>query len=118
MGGGIAMNFANAGMPVTIVETQQEALDRGLGVVRKNYERSASSGRLPMADVDRRMQLITGSLDRSTTSPTADLVIEAVFEHMDIKKEVFAKLDAIVQAGRDPRHQHVRGSNINEIAIA
>ena len=69
MGGGIAMNFANAGIPVTIVETQQEALDRGLGVVRANYERSARNGRFPMEDVDRRMGLITGSLSTRRPRP-------------------------------------------------
>ncbi|MEO5901222.1 MAG: 3-hydroxyacyl-CoA dehydrogenase NAD-binding domain-containing protein [Ilumatobacteraceae bacterium] len=94
MGGGIAMNFVNAGFPVTIVETQQDALDRGLAVVRANYERSARNGRFPIEDVDRRMGLITGSLSLDDFADV-DLVIEAVFERMDIKKEVFTKLDAI-----------------------
>ena len=98
MGGGIAMNFANAGIPVTIVETQQEALDRGLGVVRANYERSARNGRFPIEDVDRRMGLITGSLSLDDLAGV-DLVIEAVFERMDIKKDVFTKLDAICKPG-------------------
>ena len=98
MGGGIAMNFVNAGLPVTIVETAQEALDRGLAVVRANYERSARNGRFPLADVDRRMGLITGSLSLDDLAPV-DLVIEAVFERMDIKKDVFTKLDAICKPG-------------------
>jgi len=94
MGGGIAMNFANAGIPVTVVEVAQEALDRGLGIVRKNYEATASRGRLTPADVEKRMGLITGSVDFKAAAD-ADIVIEAVFEEMPIKKEVFAKLDAI-----------------------
>src|SRR5256884_4328416 len=94
MGGGIAMNFANAGIPVTVVEVAQEALDRGLGIVRKNYEATASRGRLTPADVEKRMGLITGSVDFRAAAD-ADIVIEAVFEEMPIKKEVFAKLDAI-----------------------
>jgi 3-hydroxyacyl-CoA dehydrogenase len=94
MGGGIAMNFANAGIPVTVVEVAKEALDRGLGIVRKNYEATASRGRLTQADVEKRMGLITGSVDFKAAAD-ADIVIEAVFEEMPIKKEVFAKLDAV-----------------------
>ena len=94
MGGGIAMNFANAGIPVTVVEVAQDALDRGLGIVRKNYEATASRGRLTQADVEKRMGLITGSVDFKA-AVDADIVIEAVFEEMPIKKDVFAKLDAI-----------------------
>ena len=94
MGGGIAMNFANAGIPVTVVEVAPEALERGLGLVRKNYEATASRGRLTPADVDKRMGLITGTTDFKAVAD-ADIVIEAVFEEMPIKKEVFAKLDAI-----------------------
>jgi 3-hydroxyacyl-CoA dehydrogenase len=96
MGGGIAMNFANAGIPVTVVEVAQEALDRGLGIVRKNYEATASRGRLTAADVEKRMGLITGSTDFNAVKD-ADIVIEAVFEEMPIKKEVFAKLDGIAK---------------------
>src|SRR5690349_20408689 len=96
MGGGIAMNFANVGIPVTIVEVKQDALDRGLGVVRKNYETTASRGRLTMADVERRMGLIKGTTDFNAIAD-ADIVIEAVFEEMPIKKEVFAKLDKIAK---------------------
>src|SRR6059036_3431747 len=96
MGGGIAMNFANVGIPVTVVEVQQEALDRGLGIVRKNYETTASRGRLTMADVEKRMGLIQGTTDW-TAIADADIVIEAVFEEMPVKKEVFAKLDGIAK---------------------
>ncbi|MEO6122135.1 MAG: 3-hydroxyacyl-CoA dehydrogenase NAD-binding domain-containing protein [Ilumatobacteraceae bacterium] len=98
MGGGIAMNFVNAGIPVTLVETQQEALDRGLGVVRANYERSSRNGRFPIEEVDRRMALITPSLSLDDLA-TVDMVIEAVFERMDIKKDVFTRLDAICKPG-------------------
>src|SRR5213596_1433549 len=94
MGGGIAMNFANAGIPVTVVEVATEALDRGLGIVRNNYEATAARGRLTAADVEKRMGLITPSVDFQAVA-NADIVIEAVFEEMPIKKEVFAKLDAV-----------------------
>ncbi len=98
MGGGIAMNFANAGIPVTIVEMKQDALDRGLGIIRRNYEATAAKGRLKPEDVERRMGLLSGALDLSALAD-CDLVIEAVFENMDIKKEVFGKLDGIVKQG-------------------
>ena len=98
MGGGIAMNFVNVGIPVTIVETKQEALDRGLGVIRKNYENTAKRGRLSMADVETRMGRFTPSLDLAALAD-CDLIIEAVFENMEIKKEVFGKLDAIAKKG-------------------
>jgi 3-hydroxyacyl-CoA dehydrogenase len=97
MGGGIAMNFANAGIPVTVVEMNQENLDRGLGIVRKNYEATASRGRLTMADVEKRMGLITGTTDWNAVRD-ADMIIEAVFEEMPIKKEVFARLDGLAKA--------------------
>jgi 3-hydroxyacyl-CoA dehydrogenase len=96
MGGGIAMNFANVGIPVTIVEVAKDALDRGLGVVRKNYEATAAKGRLKPEDVEKRMGLIKGSTDFKDIAD-ADIVIEAVFEEMPIKKEVFAKIDAIAK---------------------
>jgi len=98
MGGGIAMNFVNVGIPVTIVETKQEALDRGLSVIRKNYENTAKRGRLSMADVETRMGRFTPTLDLSALAD-CDLIIEAVFENMEIKKEVFGKLDAIAKPG-------------------
>jgi 3-hydroxyacyl-CoA dehydrogenase len=94
MGGGIAMNFANAGIPVTVVEMAPEALERGLGIVRKNYEATAARGRLTRDDVEKRMGLITGTTDFGAVAD-ADIVVEAVFEEMPIKKEVFAKLDGL-----------------------
>ena len=114
MGGGITMNFVNAGIPVTIVETKQEALDRGLAVVRANYERSAKNGRFPIEDVDRRMAMITGSLELDSLAEV-DLVIEAIFERMDIKKEVFTKLDAICKPGAILA-TNTSALNIDEIA--
>ncbi len=98
MGGGIAMNFANAGIPVTLLEINREALDRGIAVIRKNYEATASKGRLTTADVEQRMGLITPSTSYDDIKQ-ADVVIEAVFENMDIKKEVFRKLDALCKPG-------------------
>ena len=91
MGGGIAMNFANAGIPVTIVERDQEALDKGLAVVRKNYERSRST---TAEQVEERMGLITGSTDKADFAE-CDIVVEAVFEDMDLKKSIFRELDEI-----------------------
>ena len=98
MGGGIAMCFANAGIPVTVVEVAQEALDRGMGVVEKNYRTAVSRGSMPEADVARRMALFTPTTDW-TALAEADVVIEAVFETMAVKQEVFTKLDAIAKPG-------------------
>jgi 3-hydroxyacyl-CoA dehydrogenase len=98
MGGGIAMNFANVGIPVTIVERDQASLDRGLGVVRKNYERSAARGSIPPEAVEERMALITGSTDKADFA-TCDIVIEAVFEDMELKKTIFRELDEICKPG-------------------
>jgi 3-hydroxyacyl-CoA dehydrogenase len=92
------MNFLNAGIPVKIVEMKQEALDRGLGVIRKNYENTAAKGRLTTDDVEKRMGALSGSLDLSDLAD-CDLIIEAVFENMEIKKDIFAKLDAIAKPG-------------------
>ncbi len=116
MGGGITMNFVNAGFPVTIVETSQAALDRGLGVVRANYERSAKNGRFPLEDVERRMGMITPSLDYNDLS-AVDLVIEAVFERMDIKKDIFGRLDAICKPGAILA-TNTSALNIDQIASA
>ena len=116
MGGGISMNFLNAGIPVTIVETSAAALERGLGVIRKNYETTAKRGRLTMEDVETRMGLLTGALDMSALSD-ADLIIEAVFENMDIKKEVFGKLDAIAKPGAILA-SNTSYLNVDEIAAA
>ncbi len=116
MGGGIAMNFANAGIPVTIVEMKQEALDRGLSIIRRNYEATAAKGRLKAEDVERRMACLSGALDLSALAD-CDLVIEAVFENMDIKKEVFGKLDAIVKQGAILA-TNTSYLNVDEIAAA
>ena len=96
MGGGIAMNMANAGIPVTIVETNQAALDRGLGIIRKNYENTASKGRLRAEDVETRCGLIDGSLEMESLAD-CDLIIEAVFENMAVKKDIFSRLDQIAK---------------------
>ena len=98
MGGGISMNFLNAGIPVTIVETAQAALDRGVATIRRNYENTAKKGRLTEADVSTRMGLLNPGLSLDALSD-CDLIIEAVFENMDIKKEVFRKLDKIAKPG-------------------
>ena len=98
MGGGIAMNFLTAGYPVTILEREQDALDRGVGIIRKNYERSAARGRFTDAQVNKAMGLLTPTLEM-TDLADCDLVIEAVFENMDVKKDVFRKLDGIVKEG-------------------
>jgi 3-hydroxyacyl-CoA dehydrogenase len=98
MGGGISMNFLNAGLPVTVVETSQEALDRGVATIRRNYESTAKKGRMSMADVEARMALLTPTLDFSALVDR-DLVIEAVFENMEIKKDVFRRLDQTVKPG-------------------
>ena len=116
MGGGIAMNFASVGIPVTVVEVNREALDRGLGVVRKNYEATASKGRLTAADVEKRMGLIQGTTDFGAIAD-ADIVIEAVFEEMPIKKEVFAKIDKLCK--RDAvLATNTSTLDVNEIASA
>ena len=98
MGGGISMNFLSAGIPVTIVETAQDALDRGVGVIRKNYENSAKKGRFTADKVEQMMGLLTPTLSLDDLKD-CDLVIEAIYENMDVKKEVFGKLDAICKSG-------------------
>jgi 3-hydroxyacyl-CoA dehydrogenase len=114
MGGGIAMNFANVGIPVTIVERDEESLDRGLGVVRKNYERSAARGSIPAEAVEQRMALITGSTDKHDFAD-CDLVIEAVFEDMELKKSIFRELDGICKPGAILA-SNTSALDINEIA--
>ena len=98
MGGGIAMNFLNARTPVVLVETSQAALDSGLKNIRRNYERSARKGKLTQSEVEERLALVTPSLDLSAVAG-CDLVIEAVFEDMALKKRVFASLDAVAKEG-------------------
>jgi 3-hydroxyacyl-CoA dehydrogenase len=111
MGGGIAMNFLNAGIPVTIVEVKQDALDRGLKVVRSNYERSRTAR---PEETEARMSRLSGSLDMSALAD-CDLIIEAVFERMDIKKDIFARLDEIAKPGAILA-TNTSGLNIDEIA--
>ncbi len=98
MGGGITMNFLNVGIPVVLLETQQQALDRGLSTIRRNYETSAKKGKLTAEQVEERMSLVTPTLDYAALAD-ADLVIEAVFENMDVKQQVFARLDEICKPG-------------------
>jgi 3-hydroxyacyl-CoA dehydrogenase len=98
MGGGISMNFLSAGIPVTIVEMQADALERGTGVMRKNYEASAAKGRMKPEQVEAAMGALTPTLDL-TALADCDLIIEAVYESMDVKKEIFGKLDGICKAG-------------------
>jgi 3-hydroxyacyl-CoA dehydrogenase len=98
MGGGIAMNFLNVGIPVTLLEMKQDALDRGVGVIRKNYENTAAKGKLTLEQVQQRMGLLKPTLSYDDLRD-ADLVIEAVFETMAIKKELFGKLDKAVKKG-------------------
>jgi 3-hydroxyacyl-CoA dehydrogenase len=98
MGGGIAMNFLSVGIPVTIVETKQEALDRGVAVIRRNYENSAKKGRFSMEEVEARMGRLTPTLALEDLK-NADLIIEAVFENMEIKKQIFGRLDTIAKPG-------------------
>jgi len=98
MGGGIAMNFVNAGIPVKVVEVAQEALDKGLGVVRKNYAATVAKGRLSQEAMDQRMALLQGVLSYDGIQDV-DIVIEAVFEDMALKKQVFEKLDAAAKPG-------------------
>ena len=98
MGGGISMNFANVGIPVTIIEQSQENLDKGLSIIRKNYENTANKGRITFEDVEKRTDLINGSTDINDLS-NCDLIIEAVFENMDLKKDIFKTLDNIAKKG-------------------
>ncbi|MDA9481466.1 hypothetical protein XI07_05495 [Bradyrhizobium sp. CCBAU 11445] len=98
MGGGIAMNFANVGIPVVLVETTDDALNRGLATVRKNYEASAAKGKLSTEQVEKRLSLLSGRLDYASLS-NCDLVIEAVFENLQIKKDVCARLGRVCKEG-------------------
>ncbi len=116
MGGGIAMNFLNKGIPVTIVETQAAALERGTGVIRRNYENTAAKGRMTQADVDKRMAALSPTLDLGALADV-DLVIEAVFENMAIKKELFGKLDKLARPGAILA-SNTSYLNVDEIAAA
>ena len=116
MGGGISMNFLSAGIPVTIVEMGQEALDRGTGVMRKNYEATAAKGKLTGEQVENAMGLLTPTLDFEALAD-CDLIIEAVYENMDVKKEVFGRLDRIAKPGAILA-SNTSYLNINEIAAS
>jgi 3-hydroxyacyl-CoA dehydrogenase len=96
MGGGIAMNFLNAGLPVTLVEVSRDALDRGIGVVRRNYQIQVDRGKLTAADLENRMSLLSPSLDLADLAG-CDLIVEAVFEDMDVKRDVFTRLDRVAK---------------------
>src|SRR6476469_9431582 len=98
MGGGISMNFLSAGIPVTILEMEQEALDRGAGLMRKNYEASAAKGKLTTEQVEKAMGYLQPTLDFAELAD-CDLIIEAVYENMDVKKEVFSRIDQIAKQG-------------------
>ncbi|MBB3862649.1 3-hydroxyacyl-CoA dehydrogenase [Novosphingobium hassiacum] len=98
MGGGIAMNFLNIGVPVSLVEMSQEALDRGIGVIRKTYEAAAAKGRMSPDQVEKRLGLITPCIGLETLGEV-DLIVEAVFEQMSVKQDIFAKLGAIARPG-------------------
>ncbi len=97
MGGGIAMNFANAGIPVTVLENKSDALEKGLGVIARNYAGTVAKGRLAESDMQARLKLIRGTMDFGDLAD-ADIVIEAVFEEMEIKKKVFGRLDRVCKA--------------------
>ena len=98
MGGGIAMSFANAGIPVVIADMSQEALDKGLKRIKDNYATTVQRGRLKQEDMDKRVALIQGTTDIGTARD-ADIVIEAVFERMEVKQDIFRKLDAVMKPG-------------------
>ena len=98
MGGGISMNFLNAGIPVTILETQQEALDRGVATIRKNYEAQVKKGKLKPEKYEERMALLKTTLSYDDLKD-CDLIIEAVFEEISVKQAVFEKLDAVAKRG-------------------
>ena len=98
MGGGIAMNFLNVGLPVTLVEQAQEALDRGVATIRRNYQVTVDKGRMTAEALEERMALLTPSLAFDDLA-SADLVIEAVFEKLSLKQEIFARLDKVARPG-------------------
>jgi 3-hydroxyacyl-CoA dehydrogenase len=98
MGGGIAMSFVNAGIPVVLLETKQEALDRGLATIRRNYEGAVKRGKMDAAAVDKRMAMLAPTLSYDALSGV-DLVVEAVFEEMGVKENVFRALDRVAKPG-------------------
>lgn len=116
MGGGIAMNFANVGLPVKIVETRGDALERGLATVRRNYENSARKGKLTMQEVEERMTRLHGSLDLGDLAD-CDLIIEAVYEDMTLKRQIFSRLDRVARTGAILA-TNTSGLDVDEIAAA
>ena len=116
MGGGISMNFLSAGIPVTIVEMAQDALDRGTGTMRKNYEATAAKGRMTAEQVEQAMGALTPTLDFAALAD-CDLIIEAVFETMEIKKDIFGRLDKIAKPGAILA-SNTSYLNVDEIAAA
>ena len=111
-----AMNFANAGIPVIMIETTQAGLDRGLATIRKNYENTASKGRISLDEVEARCGLIQGSLNLEDLAD-CDLIIEAVFENMAVKKDIFGRLDVIAKQGAILA-SNTSALDLNEIASA
>ena len=115
MGGGISMNFLSAGIPVTIVEMNQDALDRGTGVIRKNYDATAAKGKLNAAQVEQAVGLLNPTLDFQALAD-CDLIIEAVYETMEVKKEIFGRLDTI--ASRERSSPPTPATHVDEIAAS
>ena len=116
MGGGIAMCFANVGIPVQVLEVDQEALDRGLATIEKNYASQVRRGRLAQSEMDERLNNITGTLSYDEIG-NADVVVEAVFENLDVKKGVFEKLDATMKQGAILA-SNTSGLDIDQMAAA
>ena len=114
MGGGITMNFVSAGLPVVLLETKQEALDKGLATIRRNYETSMKKGKLTQAQLDACMALIEPTLSYQDLG-NVDLVIEAVFENMDVKEQVFKTLDGVIKQGAILA-SNTSALDVNEIA--
>jgi len=110
MGGGIAMNFANAGIPVMMLEVAQENLDKGMAIIKRNYQNTVNKGGLSQARMDQRMALFSSTTNFADIGD-ADLVIEAVFEKMELKKEIFAKLDGVMKPGA------IMASNTSTLSI-
>jgi 3-hydroxyacyl-CoA dehydrogenase len=116
MGGGIAMNYANAGIPVILKETTQEALDRGMATITRNYSNSVKKGRFPQEVMDKRMALITPQLTYDGFEE-ADIITEAVFEGMELKKQIFGELDKLAKPGAILA-SNTSTLNVDEIASA
>jgi 3-hydroxyacyl-CoA dehydrogenase len=110
MGGGISMSFLNVGIPVTVLEVDQEALDRGIGVIKRNYDIQVQRGRMSESEVDQRMSLLTGTTEFSDLG-SADVIIEAIYENIDVKVETFKKIEAVAKPGA------ILGSNTSGLDI-